>query len=411
MKKTSGILSVCATLALLSLPVLTHNAYAAGEDALQDTCTADAKATLYAEIYKELRGDQAKAKDLAKKYVACPGEGADDAEMKRVEFLKGFIAKYEKAHRKDQLTEQLNKKDYTGAFETAKAVFADDPSYLKGYMALALAGAISQNQAVAGDTVTYAQKAISLIEAGTTPDSWAPFDNKDDALAKLNYAVGSLKVAASPDEAIPYLIKAASYNSKIKSTPLTYVYLADAYERGPYAKQSAEYKTKFTIETPESKLALENINQIIDREIDAYARAVALGASEANKAAWMTQLTDLYKFRHDKSDAGLNDMIAGVLAKPLPPLPTPLTELPATATPAAGAPAAGTATTAPAGATTPPNGSSMVKPAVTSPAGTSNAKPAATPAAGSTNAKPAATPVKPPASPGKPRARKAHPGH
>ncbi len=385
MKKIFGVLSICATLALLSLPVLANRTAAV---TLQDACSADAKAALYAEIYKELRGDQAKASELAKKYVACPSEGADDAEMKRVAFLKGFIAKFEKARRKDQLTELIGKKDYPAAFEVGKLVFADDPAYLKGYMALALAGALSQNQAVAADTITYGRKAIEIIESGTTPESWAPFENKDDALAKLNYAVGSLGASSNPDDAIPHLIKATSYNSKIKSTPLTYAYLAEAYERGPYAKQSADYK-RFSgqNETPESKLALENINQIIDREIDAYARAVALAGSDPNKAAWMAALTDLYKFRHDKSDAGLNEMIAGILAKPLPPVPTPLTSLPTPpATPAAGgtgAPATGSTTPAPTTAV-PTTGSAV---------------------------KPSATPVKPPTAPAKPRTRKAHAGH
>ena len=54
-------------------------------------------------------------------------------------------------------------------------------------------------------------------------------------------------------------------------------------------------------ETPESKLALENLNQVIDRMIDAYARAVALSgtdaASQARKKAWMETLTNWYKFR------------------------------------------------------------------------------------------------------------------
>jgi len=36
------------------------------------------------------------------------------------------------------------------------------------------------------------------------------------------------------------------------------------------------------------------------------------------KGQWMTRLTDLYKFRHENSAAGLNEFIAGVLAKPLP---------------------------------------------------------------------------------------------
>jgi hypothetical protein len=61
---------------------------------------------------------------------------------------------------------------------------------------------------------------------------------------------------------------------------------------------------------------------VLDRIIDAYARAVALAGTnpqnQAAKAQWMTQLTNFYKFRNNNSDAGLNEFIAGVLAKPLP---------------------------------------------------------------------------------------------
>jgi hypothetical protein len=60
----------------------------------------------------------------------------------------------------------------------------------------------------------------------------------------------------------------------------------------------------------------------MDRVIDAYARAVALAGSDpqhqASKAEWTKRLTDLYKFRHENSDAGLAEFIAGVLAKPMP---------------------------------------------------------------------------------------------
>src|SRR5258705_9402976 len=115
----------------------------------------------------------------------------------------------------------------------------------------------------------------------------------------------------------------------------TYAYIAGTYEAGPYEKQSDDYKKLYEgkDETPESKLALANINQVIDRMIDAYARAVALAGSEAQyqagKTEWMEGLTTWYKYRHNQSDAGLNEMIAGVLTKPLPPEPTPLTSLPA----------------------------------------------------------------------------------
>ena len=328
--------------------------------------------------------------------MACPPDAteqtqeAKDAEAKRVAYLKDFITKFEKARRKDQLNDLINKKDYPGAFAVGKQVFVDDPDYLKGYLGLALAGAISQNQALAGDTVTYAQKAIEMIESGKAPDKWAPFDNKEDAQAKLNYAIGTIKVKEGPEQAIPYLLKAASYNSsKIKQTAILYAYLAEAYDRGFYAKQLADYEAKYKgkDETPEGKLALENINQILDREIDAYARAVALAGDDAtNKTTWMEALTGLYKFRHDKTDVGLDKLIAGILATPLPPLPTPITVLP---TPPAATPAAGS-----------PTGSSTPATNVAAPKGT---QPATSP-----TPKPSPTPVKPPTTSTRPRTRRSH---
>jgi len=104
---------------------------------------------------------------------------------------------------------------------------------------------------------------------------------------------------------------------------------------GPYAKLSDEYTTKYKgqNETPESKLALANINQVVDRMVDAYARAVNLAGSDSKlatqKATWTERLTEWYKYRHNQTTDGMNEMVAGVLSKPLPPEPTPLTSLPA----------------------------------------------------------------------------------
>ena len=60
----------------------------------------------------------------------------------------------------------------------------------------------------------------------------------------------------------------------------------------------------------------------MDKIIDAYARAVALASKDpqqaAAKNAWLARLTELYKFRHDGSDAGLNELVSGVLATRLP---------------------------------------------------------------------------------------------
>jgi hypothetical protein len=83
---------------------------------------------------------------------------------------------------------------------------------------------------------------------------------------------------------------------------------------------------------------LANINQVVDRMIDGYARAVALAGNDPNvatlKGTWNESLTSWYKFRHNDSPAGLDQMVAGILSTPLPPEPTPITTLPAS-TPAA----------------------------------------------------------------------------
>ena len=126
--------------------------------------------------------------------------------------------------------------------------------------------------AVLNDSSQYAKKAIEMIEAGKP---FAPLTSKDQALAYLNYDIGKSLLKSSPADAIPYLLKAAQLESELKKNPNVYVDLAGAYGEGPIAKQSEEYKAKYPTETPESKVAFENINQLIDRQIDALARAAA----------------------------------------------------------------------------------------------------------------------------------------
>ena len=65
----------------------------------------------------------------------------------------------------------------------------------------------------------------------------------------------------------------------------------------------------------------ERLTRIVERMIDAYARAVALSTKPEQqefKNQLMGQLTKVYKSLHNDSDTGLNDLIATVLSKPLP---------------------------------------------------------------------------------------------
>ena len=80
---------------------------------------------------------------------------------------------------------------------------------------------------------------------------------------------------------------------------------------------AAAYQTTYAgkDESAQSKLALEQLNVIIDRMIDAYARAVAAAGTDAANAQIKAQssgkLAQFYKFRHEGSDAGMNELIAG----------------------------------------------------------------------------------------------------
>ena len=393
MKKLIALIAICLG---VTIPTLAQE------------CTPEAKTATYNEFRKHFKGDTAKANELAKKWLACP-EVAGEEQIST--YLKNFVSLYEKANRKDQITDLVyNKKDFPKAFEVGKAVLADEPENLKVLIDLAYAGfasATAKNETFTADAVTYAKKAMQLIEAGKAPDKWEPYLGKDDALAYLNNIIGQLTVQKTPSDALPYLIKVAQYESKLKKLPFTYGTIAGAYEAGEYAKLSAEYKAccEGKDETPQSKLALENINQVIDRMIDAYARAVALsGTDPANQAAkkeWMDSLSTWYKYRHNQSDAGMTEMIAGILSKPLPPLPTPITALPA-ATPTS-SPTSGTvnATGTPAG-----NGKATgTTPASTKPASTTPA-PADTKPAPATANKPKTTPTPP-----KPRTNRNHRAH
>jgi tetratricopeptide (TPR) repeat protein len=379
MKKIIGVLAIYASLGLMAAPafatvieptVQTQTA----PTAAQSQCTDESKAAWYADFTKFRTTDAAKAYEAGKKYLAaCPTE-----EGQITAYLKKWVAAYEKEARKLKLNDLfVNQRKYTEALALAKEILADEPDNMVALIDLGYGGYVlavtTKNESGNAEAIGYAKKAIQAIESGKAPENWTPFKSKDDAVGYLYYSMGFLERTSNPTEALANFIKAAQFDSEIKKNPQTYVFIAAAYEN-EYAKQSAEYGRlyKDKDETPESKLAVANINQLVDRIIDALARAVANAGTDApaqaSKTQWLTRLTELYKFRHNNSDAGLNEMIASVMSKPVPPVPTPLTTLPA----------------APATSTTPATGN-------TSTAGSTAAPGTAAPSA----AKPTTTAVAP----------------
>ena len=365
---------MCAS--LLAVPV-----FAQGQTPAQGACTDEAKTALYTDFTTFRTTDPTKAYDAGKKYLAC-----SQTEDQYTAYLKKWVTAYEKESRKIKMVPMLyGDKKYAEALGLGKEILADEPENLRVIVDLGygsyLAAVSLKNESYNTDALNYSRKAIQMIESGKAPASWAPFKGKEDTLAYLYDVVGRLSLKDNPGAAVGSFIKKAQFDTDLKKDPWTYYFIAAAYESGPYTKLSADYKRDHEgkDETPQSKLALENINQVVDRMIDAYARAVALAGTDAKyqtqKKQWMEDLSTWYKFRHNQSDAGMNDLIASVLSKPLPPEPTPLTSLPASAS--TGTPTSGgmTSTTA---ATTAEATTTVKAPTTTTTVGASSAKPAVT---------------------------------
>jgi hypothetical protein len=389
MKTMKMFLMIGATVALLALPAGATNLITTNDNAVQDPCSVEGKNALYQDFLKNRKDDQAKAYDAAKKYLACPAAAeVTEEQQKIIDYLKKWTTAYDEGAKAASFDKVLwTDKNYPEAFKLGADRLAKNADDLYVMVALGTNGylVVAKNPELTAPALDYARKALQLLEGGKTLETWGPLNNKETALAYLNFTVGTLTLEKEPANALKNLIKAAQYETPLKKSPFTYAYIAGAYETGPYATQSAEYKRLYTgqNETPESKLALANINQLIDRMIDGYARAVALAGNDPNfakqKPVWQESLTTWYKYLHNNTTEGMDQYIASVTSKPLPPEPTPLTSLP---TPAPASTPAGTSgttngngtasTTAPAGTTAPTSKAS------TTPASTTSSKPAGT---------------------------------
>src|SRR6266480_3505299 len=326
MRRTIKLVTLAAMLAVFAAPALAQS----------KECNDENKAAWYDTFLKNYKGEPPQQKiayDAAKLYLnSCPEDPADQVAA----FMKNkFVVPYEKmtagADVVKQFDDAFKSAKYAEQMRLGKLVLAADPDNTKVYIILGVAGL--NDPSLLSDSAQYAAKAIEMIEGGKP---FAPlFDgSKDKALVQLNYAIAKSTVKNDPTAAIPFFVKALKPESDLKKNPQVYAQLAGAYGAGPVTKLANDYKIFVgKDETPESKLALANLNQVIDRQIDALARAAAVATDPADKKNVMDVLTAIYKDRN-KSEAGLNELVAGILQKPLPDFPTPLTSLPTVSTPA-----------------------------------------------------------------------------
>ena len=343
MRRTIKTLALAAALAVFAVPAL----------AQKQECNDENKGAWYKTFYDNRKGDapqQKVAYDAAKLYLSnCPADPAD----KQAEYMAGWVKKYDevmgKAETAKKFDDAVKSKNTPEIMSLGKQLLASDPDNPPVNIILGLAGL--DNEAVLQDSAQAAVKAISLIEAGKP---FAPVASKDQALAYLNWVIAKSKLKSDPNTAITHYIKAARLEAAPKKDARLYNELAAAYGAGPVAKLAEDYKVFIgKPESTESKLVKANLNQAIERQIDAFARAAALSTNPADKKGLLEAVTDLYKSIHEGDPtAGVNELVAMVLSTPVPDVPTPITTLPATqsSTPATNGATNGTTT----GTATPP---------------------------------------------------------
>ena len=370
MKKLIRLLVSAALVATLALPALaqtTSTTTAATPASGQDD--TEAKTKLYETFTANRNTNPQAAYDAGKEYLQ-KYEAKDGANDQYVKYIKKWVDSYEKIARRNQLIQQLTSKDYNSAFALSKQVLADFPDDLQILFELSKAGlaaAENGNKNNNGDTVAYAKKTIQLLQSGKTFEKDKPVANKDEIVGGLNYLVGFLLQESQPADATNYLISAAQFEGFSKKDPRTYYILAQIYEKNEYATLANQFnntcKTAEQLATPECTTLKARADQVVDRMIDALARAIYYSNSGPNAAgwaqartAWTESLTNYYKYRHEGSDTGLKELIAGITAKPLPKpgdQVAPVTTPPATTTTPTTTPGSTTNTTPSNTSTTP----------------------------------------------------------
>jgi hypothetical protein len=316
----SKIFALGAMLVLLAVPVLA-----------QDNCTDEKKTEMYNTMLAKRKGDapeQKTAADNARAYLKCTTDPNDQIAAYLKKWLEQYdaaiAAQHQTATAETNIRTAIAKNNYPDEVKYGKELLAKEPD--NHYVNIVVGMAGTGDESLLADSTPAAKHAIELIEGGKP---FAPAISKDAALAFLNWTIAKSTAKTSPTDAIPIFIKAAKYDSPLKRNALIYNELAAAYAE-QVDKLTNDYKAFIgKPETTESKLVLANLNQAMDAQIDALARAAAL-ADAANKPALTGRLTDVYKDRY-KSTNGLNELLAGILSKPLPDEPKPITELPATA--------------------------------------------------------------------------------
>lgn len=260
--------------------------------------------------------DQAKAYELGKEYLKRFGSEKD----KGTKQVAAFVDHY----REESFYKAVDNKKLDEAFSLGNELLAENPNNVTVLMNLAYTGfnglAVG-NSKYSAESIKASDKAIELILAGKGPANYAPFSDKNMALAWLNYINAMISQTTNLKLAAAHMYQALQYPSEIKDNVDPYHFIAFYYEESYTAAEEALGKkvAAKTISDAERKTEEDNINKILDFALDAYARAIKVADTTKNTKATelRKRLTQILKFRKG-TDAGMEDFIKFTANSPMP---------------------------------------------------------------------------------------------
>lgn len=288
---------------------------------LTSALAQEAKPRDEAAVYKDwFEANSAKDMDKAYAFAEEYLEKFPNGDPKRVEYLKkwrfsayGFF--FNKARQAKNMADEL---------KWGKKALAEDPQNID-YLYL-LAYDIRNNEIFASppnfshaaDAADFTNRTIALLEGGKIPHGFTA-DKKNALLATLTQTIAVIEAKnGNKDKALETFKKSASIDPA--NTGLNaYSYLqCGNINQTKYGEASKKFdalpeEQKKNPEDAAYKAALAEVNAAADAVIECWARFLALPEAKSYGTAYTTVETtvkELWKFRHDDKEDGLQEYIA-----------------------------------------------------------------------------------------------------
>jgi len=279
-----------------------------------------------------------KAVDAGKKYLEMCKDSPDDQEV--VAYINRLLPRVEQnliiEVRFSKFEASAKALNHVEAYKVGREILDNEPkdSELRGDLAIYLtwAGYKAMESTDATTTlgvIELGRETIALINSGAKFVDWGAYDgafkqqndadSKSHTLGWLNFAIAEMFVKLdNKADGMAHYFETTKYAAPIGSNPVVFQaigawYLSDAIR--VRAEGVKIYEANGDKDTEESTKLFNLAKGYADRAFDAYARAYQAAKAVKNDSAANSlygRLGELYKFRFDGKEEGLDEFISEV---------------------------------------------------------------------------------------------------